>query len=306
MTDQRRSNPQAIINGPAALRLVMFLGRIVPPGIGYRLVDRIADWISSHRKWELVQAVRGNQWVASRETLTKSELDDAVRRTFRNTGRCIYDLYHFLENNQESRKRVNFHPEIEAFFQGVNPRAHGVIAVSVHISNFDLAMQVAARMGFRAQAISLPNPGGGYQIQNDLRIHSGLEITPASKGAFRQALQRLERGGIVMTGIDRPIADSSSTLYFFGRPANLPVHHVQLAIKANVPIIVAGAFTRPDGVCEVDLTDPIPMVIGSDRRLTIIRNAQVILSIAEKLISRAPDQWSMFYPLWPEVLPCVP
>jgi len=43
-----------------------------------------------------------------------------------------------------------------------------------------------------------------------------------------------------------------------------------------------------------------------DRHQEIILNAERVLSIAEAAIRRAPQQWAMFYPVWPEMLDKMP
>ena len=104
-----------------------------------------------------------------------------------------------------------------------------------------------------------------------------------------------------MTGIDRPIADTRYRPRFFGRPASLPVVHVQLALKTNVPVYVVAAIMRPDHTYEIHTSEPIEMQRYKDRETELIENAETILKIAEDYIRMAPVQWSMFYPVWPEV-----
>ena len=41
----------------------------------------------------------------------------------------------------------------------------------------------------------------------------------------------------------------------------------------------------------------------SDRDEEILMNAEKVLEVAEVMIRQAPEQWSMFYPVWPDVLP---
>jgi lauroyl/myristoyl acyltransferase len=43
------------------------------------------------------------------------------------------------------------------------------------------------------------------------------------------------------------------------------------------------------------------MQSGPDLKTAIEANAERVLVEAEKFIRLAPNQWSMFYPVWPEV-----
>ena len=38
----------------------------------------------------------------------------------------------------------------------------------------------------------------------------------------------------------------------------------------------------------------------------IVSNAEAVLEVLEGVILRAPDQWAMFYPVWPDVMDKVP
>jgi KDO2-lipid IV(A) lauroyltransferase len=178
----------------------------------------------------------------------------------------------------------------------------GIVIVGIHLSNFDLVMQAAGALGLSVQVLSAAQPGSGYRWQNELRRQRGLEITPASITAVRQAVERLRSGGSVLTGIDRPIFDSKHRPRFFGRPACLPVHHIYLALKAKAPIYLFASILSSDGVYRISASDPIKMRPYSDRETELLRNAEAVLEVAESFIRQAPQQWSMFFPVWPEAL----
>jgi lauroyl/myristoyl acyltransferase len=81
---------------------------------------------------------------------------------------------------------------------------------------------------------------------------------------------------------------------------------VSLAIKANVPIVIAFVRRTNEGNYFIDRSDFIEMERFKDRREEIYTNAERLLSQAEVLIRKTPDQWAMFFPLWPELLADVP
>jgi KDO2-lipid IV(A) lauroyltransferase len=178
----------------------------------------------------------------------------------------------------------------------------GIVIVGIHLSNFDLALQAAGTMGLNVQVLSAAQPGSGYRWQNELRRQSGLTITPASVKAVRQALERLQAGKSILTGIDRPIFESKFHPRFFGRPASLPLHHIYLALKAKAPIYLFAAMLDSDGVYRINASEPIQMRPYSNRDTELIRNAEAVLEVAECYIRRAPQQWSMFFPVWPNAL----
>jgi phosphatidylinositol dimannoside acyltransferase len=112
----------------------------------------------------------------------------------------------------------------------------------------------------------------------------------------------------VLTGIDRPLpnGDSKYRAHFFGRLASLPVFHIRLALKHKLPIVVLGACRQPDGRYCVWASEPIAMQPDADLVQETVSNAERILAVISGYIRRAPDQWAMYYPVWPEALDQMP
>jgi lauroyl/myristoyl acyltransferase len=180
------------------------------------------------------------------------------------------------------------------------------VVVAPHLSNFDLAGQAFALRGWPFQVLSYPQPGKGYQWQNQFRSQAGMQVTPMSLVSLRQAKERLKRGGIVLTGMDRPVAGSNYRPKFFGRPAGMPVAYIRLAMETNVPVMVVACQTQPDGSYLVRGSELLWMLPHSNLKAGIETNAERVLKEAEKFICLAPQQWSMTFPVWPEALLEVP
>jgi len=155
------------------------------------------------------------------------------------------------------------------------------------------------------QVLSFPNPNDAYKMQNKLRRRVGIEITPMSLSAFRKARKRLREGGSILTGLDRPLVGNQLEKYqpkFFGRAANLPVAYVRIAKEANAPIYMMACISQPDGSYLLTGSEAIWVAAKQDMSAEIIFNAERVLSKAADLIRQRPEQWAMFYPVWPEVL----
>jgi KDO2-lipid IV(A) lauroyltransferase len=131
-----------------------------------------------------------------------------------------------------------------------------------------------------------------------------MNIVPTSVAALRRAIRHLEQGGMLVTGIDRPIPNPEICPHFFGRPATLPVHHIFLAMKAQVPVIVAAANLQSDDRYHVFASDLIEM--DADRQTGLLCNAEKVLAVAEQFIRNCPEQWCVPLPVWPQVMDLVP
>jgi phosphatidylinositol dimannoside acyltransferase len=154
--------------------------------------------------------------------------------------------------------------------------------------------------------LTIPDPQNGRRLEFEMRKRTGMNLVPASISGMKQARNQLASGGVVLTGIDRPVVDANVRPCFFGHPASLPVHHIYLAMKASVPVMIVAARTGKDGRYQVTTSEPIEMESTSDRDKDIVRNAERVLKEAEHFILREPEQWSISLPVWPELGDCVP
>lgn len=297
-----------IINGRLGITLGFALGRTLPPGAAERIARWLSRRIAAQKNLELARAARVNQWVVHGESLNTVELDRAVAASFYNTILSIYRFYRYFRDPQALERMVEFPEKFSLVLNECLERKSGIIVTGVHLGNFDLVMQAMARClpdlpGGLPLALSAPSPGKGYEWQNEFRRKSGLEVIPASLNAFKLAVRRLEEGGMVISGLDRPVAEARHKPYFFGHEAPVPVLHVPLGLRTNSPVVITGSITRPDGTAQVFISDLISMKSYNDRDQEILANAEAALEIAEGYIAQNPQHWAMYYPVWPQITP---
>jgi KDO2-lipid IV(A) lauroyltransferase len=297
---------QDIVNSRIAIASVLRLAQILPIGIGYGFARIISSGLSKLNNIQVVRVVRANQWVISGHKLQGDDLNTAVRNTLNYAIRGIFDTYHYLNNDKTLLSRVNFTPGFQEMIDNSRTGKEGIISVLIHQSNFDFVGFAAAKRGLRCCVLSVPQPASGYKWQNDLRTSYGLETIPTTRNSLKLAVNWLNEGRTVMTGIDRPIPESKHTLDFFGRPAHLPVSHIVLALETHVRMQLWHVIRQSNNVYLADVSEPMELERQGDRHTLIATNAQHILSIAEEKIRLAPHQWAMFYPVWPDAIEEMP
>jgi KDO2-lipid IV(A) lauroyltransferase len=297
---------QQVINSSLSLRVVSSLARRLPPWLGYRIADGFAAQIAQRRDSRLVRAIRANQWMASRESLQGEALGRAVRNTLRYSAHSLFDLYHYNHDFDATRQLIVFDSSFDVIARRAEFDGYGLVVAGLHLSNFDLVLQWLCKNGLKPLVLTIPNPRGGRQLEYEIRKRTGMNLIPASVGALKQALKMLQRGGIVLTGIDRPIDKPQVCPRFFGRPAALPIHHIFLASKACVPVVITATYLQPDGKYHVFASDPIEMDPYPDAAERTLRNAEKVLAVAETFIQRSAEQWSVPLPVWPGVVDQVP
>jgi lauroyl/myristoyl acyltransferase len=283
------------------VNLGLSLGSAIPPKIGYRLSGLFARQMARRKSSPIVRAVRHNQWVVRGSNLDPEGLNSAVQEVFTHAGHCFLDLYQNMKNPEGIMNLVLDSPEVRELILQSQEQKSGAFIVAPHMSNFDLSLLALGYRGLQGQVLSHSQPTGGYQIQNDIRAQTGLEITPVSPEIHKQAIENMRNGGFVITGVDRPIRRKTHYLNFFGRPSPLPVGHIRMAIEAGVPVIVVSASMDPEGNYHIHISEPIPLQPHQDSEQEIKVNGEAVLRVIEARILADPGQWLMYYPVWPEV-----
>jgi lauroyl/myristoyl acyltransferase len=297
---------QLLAHSKYTITLLSGLARLLPVAWGHWLADRIAKSIASHPASTMVRAIRANQWVIHGCSKDKVALDQAVAATLQSSARALYHLYHYKITSANLDHLVDFKDDSQALFKRPEFDARGLMLVAMHIGDWDMVLRVMIVKGLRPFMLTIPDPQGSQKMEFEWRRRTGMNVVPASVGAFRQAIRYLQQGGVVMTGIDRPIPDPKLRPMFFNRPADLPAHHVYLALKARVPIQVIVTTRMPDGRNQIRTSHLIEMESHPDAGKELEMNVNKVLSVGEEFIRRSPHQWTVALPVWPGAMDEMP
>lgn len=283
--------------------LGMLFARVLPRRTAYWLADGLAAATARRSDRGLVQALRANQAVVRGLPYEHPELTLAVQEVLRNAGRGYVDLFRAMAGGSEAlTKGCVFDEDLKDLIQSAVQAGRGAIAVSAHLSCFDMLLLSISARGFPGQALSFAEPRGSYRVQNAIRRRYGVDMTPISPQALRQAIRKIRQGGLVVTGVDRPEPEGEE-LVLFGRRARLPIGHARLSIHTGTPILVVACRSDGDGryrAAGKALIDPREHAAGRGDAVAL---AQHVLSLLEGSIRERPEEWLMFFPVWPETLP---
>lgn len=290
---------EALAKSRFGMKMALGVGRLVPPALASGAVDFATDRIARGDA-EVWRAARANQYVVSGCTLTGAALDAAARENVRSQARTLYDLYHSL-GRPSAEQAIFEHTDGFDELLECDASAGPFVYVGVHLGNFDLIGRLLSLAGWRVQVLSVPDPNGGYEWQNEVREQAGFEMTPVSLESLKQAGRRLEGGKSILTGLDFPMPEPDKVRpRFFGHEASLPLLHVRLAMRARVPVIVITAPRMADGRYRLFASDPIPMEEGRGDQV-LQGNAERCLAVAERWIAERPEQWAMPHLVWPDI-----
>ena len=291
---------QRILGSPAFIMLGVAIARTMPARFAYWLARKVARGMA-RRRAPLFLTVRANLSRVVGPEVDEGGLRAMVENAIYHAGCTYYDMFRRSQRDyQQGRVTVRVDPDEWASVEAALRDGRGTLLVGPHMSNFDLAAQWIAAQGIEMYGLSLAGPDLGTRVVNALRRRRGFMVTPIDFQSLRMAVTHLREGGIVITGVDRPVSEIQEPILFFDAPARLPMGHIRLALHTDSRVVVACCVQDPDGCYAVRLAPPIEMETTGYRAHDIRHNARRVLDVIEGMIREVPEQWLMFMPVWSE------
>ncbi len=280
---------------PAGISLV----RLLPAGLASKLATSLADRVAAQVGSPLVEAVRTNQAVVRDLPVDHPEVDRAVRTVLRTMAKSYLVLFRLMRSGHAGLSKAG---ELDADLIAAGREnleaGRGLMYAGAHTIGLDLLLLLIGGLGYPILALAYPESEASYAVTNRIRRSFGVDLSPTDFSSLRQAIKHLRGGGFVVTAVDRP-DPRGELLEFFGRPARLLVGHARLAIRTGAPIMVGGTYLAEDGRYRAVLLEMLESRNYRDNPTGELELAQAVMRVHERFIRQRPDQWMMFYPVWP-------
>lgn len=219
------------------------------------------------------------------------------RSTFRNFGLCLVDFLGMLRMNREQLLDLIQLRGLENLEQALG-EGKGVIIITPHLGNWELAGVFLGTLGFPAHAVAEYIGPEINALYDRYRGMTGLRIVPLG-AAGRSALEVLRRGEVLVLVGDRAIGSHGLPVEFAGGRRDLPKGPARLALASGATLLVGylALSADPGGRSYIGVVEEkIPTAgLGSDAV------SELTSRIAQRLgsvVSRYPDQWFVFQPGW--------
>lgn len=224
-----------------------------------------------------------------------------TRKAFQNSLKNYFDLFrgHALTEQQ-----------VYAQLESVEGLEHldnaialgkGVVGGSAHFGNFNMFVHLTAVHLHRQHEVVVPverlKPEAVFEIVTRQRAAQGIELVPAD-AAGRVLLKKLRAGAILGLAIDLDPTNSGPVVNFFGAPAQLPDGAATLAVKYDVPLILAFNRRLENNKCAVVIEPPLPLERTGDLQQDSRAAVEKIAARMEYWIRQYPEQWILFNPVW--------
>jgi KDO2-lipid IV(A) lauroyltransferase len=290
---------ERILNHPSVTGAGMRLAQRLPRRAGYALSEVVATVICRTRPL-LYRVVQHNLRHILGPSVGEATLAATTRALFVHAGRANYEFFHAVgKSAREAGATLPLPPARIAQIRAALADGRGVLLLGAHMSNFNLGIPaLAAAVDVPIQALSIANPNEGFTLLNQWRKEWGIEITPISAQSLRQAVKRLEMGGVVLTAFDHPAPRKDKLIPFFGQPSYMPLGPARLARIADVLVLLGTCYYDPVRGYVLD-TDVLDAEHSNDRQHDTVVNAARMAQILERYVGAHPEQWLMYYPFWP-------
>lgn len=277
----------------SALRLLAVILRVMGPDAASSTMGRIWQTIGPHtkrqdrvvanlqrafpdRSAEMLQTISSDQW--------------------NNLGRTFAESF-LIERLYRDDERFDFTPHAREIFDGLVQSGKGVVFVSLHTANWELAclpMAKALKLTGLYQRISNPLVDR-YVTGLRTQVFRGGLLTK-SHSTPRKVMQIVrDGGGIGMLGDQRE--KKGVEVEFFGETTRAQPFPAMIARRLDVPLI-AGRAIRLDGSRFVIDGTAIPVPRSDDVSADIQVATQVVQRQFEDWIREYPGQWMWIHDRW--------
>ena len=227
-----------------------------------------------------------------------------AHRSFVNFCKYIADFVRFPSLSQEDiRRKFLAHDAEWKSADELLAQGKGLIAVTMHFGNWDLAAASVIQRGYVINVIAERFKNRSKdRLAMEMRHTFGMKVIPMEKAAVG-AYRALRKNEVLALLIDRPLLEAGVTVNFFGAPTRVPEGTARLALRTGAPILVIGLLRVKDDAVR-PLLEPIPPLERTgDEEQDIQVLTQRIMDALEKMVRAYPEQWYMFRRMWAQPEP---
>jgi Kdo2-lipid IVA lauroyltransferase/acyltransferase len=231
------------------------------------------------------------------DTLSPQEIDDLVWRSFWHLGQTLVEFLRMAYWDRATiERRVharNIEPLKTAFSQG-----RGVILVSAHYGNWELAAARLACAGFPLRVVARETDDAAVgALLNRIRRSAGYEVISRGQG-MREALACLQRNEVLTVLLDQNTVQGEVYVDFFGRPAATASGPAVLARRTGAPLVPGFIRRLPDGRHEGEVLPPVEWERTDDPKRDVWEITQRLTAAIEAWVRVDPAQWLWIHDRW--------
>ena len=290
----RRRSVAGAARAAATIALVA-VRRLLPRSVAVRIAGCAGDIAARLLRERRRTVLRNLAAIAPRAS--DDERERLCRATFRNFAVCLTDVLSLPRLDLPAILGL-VEPYGLEHLDEARAAARGVVIVTPHLGNWDLAGAGVAALGLPVTAVVEQLDPRLDRLLARLRSATGLRILPLG-GARAEVRQALARNEIVALVSDRAIGKAGIAVPFSGGVREVPTGPAKLARSAQAPVVLGYVALAAPGAPKPYLAMLETIASASDTAaLTTEALTRRIASGLARAVERHPDQWFVFQPKW--------
>jgi len=263
---------------------------------GVRKLGHAVGWLAEHVARFRRRDVEGALQLSLPEK-TPAERAEIRHRMYSNLGLLIPELLKARKGGLEAyyeRCAVTGTQYLDAG----RAAGKGVIIMSAHMGNWELAGALACRAGYPTSVIvkRIKNRAV-HDFWFEGRQELGMEALPA-RGSLRLALRALKQNRLLVFVFDQNMTRKEGVFVeFFGRTASTTPGLATLAALSGAPVVVGSLIRNPDYSFELRFQPPLEPPSGRGDA-EILEATQRYTKVLEDLIRERPGDWLWIHRRW--------
>lgn len=177
----------------------------------------------------------------------------------------------------------------------IKERGKGLAVALLHLGNMEASLKAAEEYKIITVAKKQRNPYIDKFI-TESRERMNVVLLKKSKNTSRELLENIEEKNVIALFSDH--RDKGAEVEFFGEDTVSPTGIVNLALKHDMPLIIAYNILNDDNTCTTYFTEEIKLEKTDSFKEDVKANTQKMISRMEKIISEHPEQWMWFHDRW--------
>jgi KDO2-lipid IV(A) lauroyltransferase len=282
-------------------RFAFILVQLLPRPLGLWLfgtLGRIAFLfpnIEKQRTLEHLRLIFGPEWPDAKIRTTAKSVYCAL-------GKNLFDAVKLSHVSPRAFNAIVKHDDLSEFQTAFN-RGKGVIVITAHVGCFEMLLHFFARHGFKSFAVGRRSFDPRLdEVIRDLRSGEDIDYMDRSESP-RKIIRMLQQGKAFGVLIDQDTLVEGVFAKFLGRTAFTPSAPLRMAMRFNIPAIVATTVRLPDNTHHVFLSKILELVATGDFERDLVKNVQMANDLIGKTIMRYPEQWVWMHRRWKQQPP---
>lgn len=272
--------------GLLPLPVALWLGRGVGR-LGHRLAGRERRLAATHLRQTFPDA-------------DDAFIENTTRAVFIGLGEHLFENMCVRAVDRRLPDYVRYDDSTRAVLEGALREGRGLVLVSGHIGNWELAGRALSQLGYDCVGVGRRSHDPGLEaIMERFRGSGGLDTVYRDEiETIRRLLAQFKNGGIVVLVVDQDTDVPSLFVPFLGRLAKTPRGPAELALRFRTPLLVGTIHRERPGGSHYFKVLRIPIEPTGNKERDTLELTTRINEVLSDDIRAHPEEWVWFHRRW--------